>query len=179
MVWLTFLPAPEEQQVKRLKHQIHGTKQDKLNLKEEGIQNIYEWKYPEGQMYVPRLEPTALNRLADRNHAHGLSCHRTISKSMAQWRTSSTHDSIHTGVIGRCLHVHLTHQIYGVADVFPHSHRATSQTVEAPNPWHQTREITTTSEGRKGVRINANWKIAHRASVCAETPTYGTDSPSR
>ena len=25
---------------------------------------------PEGQVYVPRLEPTAPIRLADRNHAH-------------------------------------------------------------------------------------------------------------
>ena len=39
------------------------------------------------------------------------------------------------------------------SNVFPHSQRATSQTVEGPNPWCQTREITTTSEGRKGVRI--------------------------
>ena len=27
-------------------------------------------KFPEGQVYVPRLEPTAPIRLADRNHAH-------------------------------------------------------------------------------------------------------------
>ena len=34
-------------------------------------------------------------------------------KKMAQWRTSSTHDSIQTGVFGRCCHVHLKHQIHG------------------------------------------------------------------
>ena len=35
-------------------------------------------------------------------------------RKMALWWTSSTYDQIHTGVIGRCLHVHLTHQISGV-----------------------------------------------------------------
>ena len=34
-------------------------------------------------------------------------------KKTPQWRTSSTLDSIHTGVIGRCCHVHLKHQIHG------------------------------------------------------------------
>ena len=35
---------------------------------------------PEGQVHVPRLEPTAPIRLADRNHAHYPSRHRTILK---------------------------------------------------------------------------------------------------
>ena len=35
-------------------------------------------KIPEGQVYAPRFEPTAPIRLADRNHAHYPSCHRTI-----------------------------------------------------------------------------------------------------
>ena len=35
---------------------------------------------PEGQVYVPRLEPTAPIRLADGNHAHYPSCHHTILK---------------------------------------------------------------------------------------------------
>ena len=34
----------------------------------------------EVQVYAPRLEPTALIRLADRNHAHYPSRHRTILK---------------------------------------------------------------------------------------------------
>ena len=33
---------------------------------------------PEGQVYVPRLEPMAPIRLADRNHAHYPSRHCTI-----------------------------------------------------------------------------------------------------
>ena len=37
-------------------------------------------KFPEGQVYALRLEPTAPIRLADRNHAHYPSCHRTILK---------------------------------------------------------------------------------------------------
>ena len=37
-------------------------------------------KIPEGQVYVPRLEPTAPIRLADRNHTHYLSRHCTILK---------------------------------------------------------------------------------------------------
>ena len=105
-----------------------------LRRKKEGSENEFQRKIPGGQVYVPRLEPKAPIRLVDKNHAHYPSRHRTISKKkkMAQWRTSSTHDSIHTGVIGRCFHVHLTHQIHGVADVFPRSRRATSQTVEEP-----------------------------------------------
>ena len=35
-------------------------------------------KIPEGQVYVPRLEPTAPICLADRNHAHHPSRHCTI-----------------------------------------------------------------------------------------------------
>ena len=72
-------------------------------------------------MYVPRLEPTAPIRLADRNHAHYPSRRSIILKKgeMAQGRTSSTHVSIHTGVIGKCnLHIHLTHQNHGVAGRF-------------------------------------------------------------
>ena len=37
-------------------------------------------KIPEGQVYAPRLEPTAPIRLADRNHAHYPSRHCTIFK---------------------------------------------------------------------------------------------------
>ena len=37
-------------------------------------------KISEGQVYVPRLEPTAPIRLADRNHAHCPSRHCTILK---------------------------------------------------------------------------------------------------
>ena len=105
-------------------------------------------KIPEGQVLMPRLEPTAPIRLADRkSRALSLTPYCAPSEQkMAQGRTSSTHDSIHTGVIGRCLHVHLTHRIHGVADVFSRSRSATSETVEAQNPWRQTREIINPEE---------------------------------
>ena len=78
---LTFFPAPEGQPVKWLKHQIHGAKQEKLNPQEEESQyKIQMEEIPEGQVYVPRLEPTAPIRLADRNHAHYPSRHCTILK---------------------------------------------------------------------------------------------------
>ena len=80
MVWLTFLPALEGQPVKQLRRQIHGAKQEKINPKEEGSQKNMNGKIPEGQVYVPRLEPTAPIRLADRNHAHYPSRHCTILK---------------------------------------------------------------------------------------------------
>ena len=48
--------------------------------KEVGSQNKFKLKIPEGQENVPRLEPTAPIRLADRNHAHYPSRHRTILK---------------------------------------------------------------------------------------------------
>ena len=51
-----------------------------INPVEEGSQYKYKWKIPEGQVYVPRLEPTAPIRLADRNHAHYPSRHCTILK---------------------------------------------------------------------------------------------------
>ena len=46
MVWLTFLPAPEGQPVKRLRRQIHDAKQEKLNPKEEGSQKNMNGKNP-------------------------------------------------------------------------------------------------------------------------------------
>ena len=43
--------------------------------REEGSQKNMNGKTPEGQMYAPRLEPTAPIHLADRNHVHCPSCH--------------------------------------------------------------------------------------------------------
>ena len=81
MVWLTFFPAPGGQPVKRLRHQIHGAKQEKLLIRrKKGVRIYTNGKIPEGQVYVPRLEPTAPIRLADRNHAHYPSRHCTIFK---------------------------------------------------------------------------------------------------
>ena len=116
--------------------------------KEEGSQNKYVWKNPQrasvhaetrtyGTDSPSRQKPRALS----------ITPLHYLQKMTAQGRTSSTHDSIHTGVIGRCLHVHLTHQIHGVADLFPRCRRATSETVEAPNPWRHGREIYPQEEG--------------------------------
>ena len=50
-------------------------------MKEEGSQHKFEVeKIPEGQEHAPRLEPTALIRLADRNNAHHPSRRCTILK---------------------------------------------------------------------------------------------------
>ena len=86
MVWPdVFFPAPEGQPVKRLKHQIYGAKQEKLYPEEEGSQHKYKLKkIPEGQVYVPRLEPTALIRLADRNHPLSITPLHHPQKKMAQ-----------------------------------------------------------------------------------------------
>ena len=82
---MTFFPAPEGQPVKRLKHQIHGAKQEKVNPKEEETQYKYKWKNPRRARCVPRLEPTAEIRLADRNHAHYPSRHFDhLNEKMAQ-----------------------------------------------------------------------------------------------
>ena len=82
MVWPdVFFPAPEGQPVKRLKHQIHGAKQEKLYIrKKKGVSINTSGEIPEGQVYVPKLEPTAPIRLADRNQAHYPSRHCTILK---------------------------------------------------------------------------------------------------
>ena len=56
-------------------------------------------------------------------------------KKMAQRRTSSTHDSIHTGVIGRCFHAHLAHQTHGAnATSLLFSEGQPIRLVETPNP---------------------------------------------
>ena len=52
----------------------------KLQRKKEGSDNKFQRKMPEGEVYVPRLEPTAPIRLADRNPSHYPSRHRTIFK---------------------------------------------------------------------------------------------------
>ena len=83
MMWLTFLPAPEGHPVKRLRHQIHNAKQEQRNPQEEGSQNKYVWKNHEWQVYMRRLEPTALIRLADRIHAHNPLRNCTILKKFA------------------------------------------------------------------------------------------------
>ena len=157
---LMFYPAPEGQPVKRLKYQIHAAKLEKLNLEEEGSQYTYKWNNPR-RASVCRDFRTYLTDSPTRqkSHAFFITPLHHSQKKMAQWRTSSTHDSIHTGLIGRCSHVHLTHQIHGVADVFPRSQRATSQTVEGTNPRRQKkREIIYKSEGRRETK-NMNGKI--------------------
>ena len=81
MVWLTFFPAPGGQPVKRFRHQIHGAKQEKLLIRrKKGVRIYTNGKIPEGQVYVPRLEPTAPICLADRNQAHYPSRHCSIFK---------------------------------------------------------------------------------------------------
>ena len=85
----------------------------------KGVRINTSGKIPEGQVYVPRLEPTARIRLADGNPAHYPSRHCTILKKDGSMTEFNCTQSDHTGVIGRCLQVRLTHQICGVADVFP------------------------------------------------------------
>ena len=81
MVWLTFFPASGGQPVKRLKHQIHVAKQEKLLIRrKKGVSINTSSKIPQGQVYVPRLKPTAPIRLADRNHVHYPSLRCTILK---------------------------------------------------------------------------------------------------
>ena len=52
--------------------------------KKEGSENKFQRKIRKGQVYVPKLEPTAPICLEHRNHAHYLSRHRTIKKKTAQ-----------------------------------------------------------------------------------------------
>ena len=105
---------------------------------------LFEQKIPKGQVYMPRLEPTAPIHLAHRNHTHhpshrctifikrwlndGLPAHIIQSESPRE----SSEDVIYTST------VHTKSMVW--PDVFPRSRRATSQTVEGPNPWRQTRE---------------------------------------
>ena len=52
---------------------------DIMSIVCKGQKLNYKWKKsPQGQVYVPRLEPMAPIRLADRNHAHYPSCRCTI-----------------------------------------------------------------------------------------------------
>ena len=75
-------------------------------------------------------------------------------KKTAQWRTSSTHNSIHTGVIGRCCHVHLKHQIHGANWKTPFCSQKGNQY------WlrHLIQGVNWTmlyKDRKKGVRINS------------------------
>ena len=116
-----------------------------------------EWdqiQNPTKGVHLPRLERTAPIRLADRNHAHYPSRLCTILKKMAQWRTSSTHNLIHTGVIGRCCHVHLKHQIHGADWKTPFC------SPKGKHYWlrHQIQCVNWTilyKDRKKGVRINS------------------------
>ena len=95
---------------------------------------------------------------------------------MAQWRTSSTHDSIHIGVIGRCFNVHLTYQIHGAnasSPLFPKG-----QPIRLVETSYERCQGMMILQRKKEARINS-MKNPRRASVRAETRTYGTDSPSR
>ena len=89
---------------------------------------------------------------------------------------SSTHDSIHTGVIGS-FHIHLAHQIRGAnasSPLFPEGQ---------PVKWlkHQIHGAKQEKlyPQEEGSQYKYKLKNPRRASVCAETRTYGTDSPSR
>ena len=72
-------------------------------------------KIPEGQVYAPRFEPTAPIRLANGNHAHYPSRHRTIFKK--RWLNDG-------------LPAHMVPS-------GPHgSHRKMfTRTLDTPNPW--------------------------------------------
>ena len=75
-------------------------------------------------------------------------------KKMAQWRTSSSRNPIHTGVIGRCCHVHLKHQIHGANWKTPFCSPKGSQY------WlrHLIQGVNWTmlyKDRKKGVRINS------------------------
>ena len=65
-----FSPLPEGNQSKVEAPNEWRQTREMINPEEEGSQYKYKWKIPEGQVYVPRLEPTAPIHLADRNHAH-------------------------------------------------------------------------------------------------------------
>ena len=76
--------------------------------KEEGSQNKFKSKIQEGQEHVPRLEPTAPIRLADRNHAHYPSRHRTILKKDGSMTDFQHTQSDPHGSHRKMLHVLLT-----------------------------------------------------------------------
>ena len=108
---MMFFPALEGQLVKGLEYQIHGAKQEKVNPEEEGSQKNMNGKIPKGQVYAPRLEPTAPISLADRNNAHYPSRQYTIKDgSMTDFQHARFH---------------------------PHgSHRKVfTRTLDTPNPW--------------------------------------------
>ena len=78
---LTFSPLPKGRPVRRLiAPPSKELKQDVYKQKEKERMNKFKSKILEGQEHVPRLEPKEPIRLADRNHAHYSSRHRTILK---------------------------------------------------------------------------------------------------
>ena len=77
---------------------------------ERGSQNkLQVEKIPEGQEYAPRLEPAAPIRIADRNHMHYPSRHRTILKKDGSMTDFQHTQSDAHGSDRKMLHVLLTH----------------------------------------------------------------------
>ena len=131
---LTFSPLPNGQPVKRLRAPpSKELKQDVYKQKEDGSQNKFKLKIPQGQEHVPRLEHTAPIRLADRNHAHYPSRHRTILKKKDGSMTDFQHtQSDPHGSHRKMVHVLLTHLPPRCALTFFNTpQRATSQLVES------------------------------------------------
>ena len=82
--------------------------------------------------------------------------HHHHDKMVRSW-TSRTHKPIHTGVIVRCCHVHLMHQIHGV---FWHLSCSQGQPVRwfrAPNPWCSHMIILKKKGSQKKWKLN--WTI--------------------
>ena len=107
-------------------------KQNVYKQKEEGSQNKFKSKIPEGQEHAPRLEPTAPIRLAERNHAHYPSRQRTILKK--RWLNDGL--QAHAIQSTRKSSEDVTRTLEAPpskvrCDIFPTPQRATRQTVES------------------------------------------------
>ena len=88
---------------------------DVMSIVCKGQKLNYKWKKsPQGHVYVPRLEPMAPIRLADRNHANYPSCHCTIL--IKRW--------LNDGLPARM--IPSTRE--SSAEMFTH-------TLDTPNPW--------------------------------------------
>ena len=79
-----------------------------INRRKKGVRINLNQKIPEGQEHVPRLEPMAPIRLADRNHAHYPSRQRTILKKDGSMTDFQHTQSDPHGSHRKLLHVLLT-----------------------------------------------------------------------
>ena len=146
------------------------------NSSKKGVRINLNQKIPEGQEHVPRLDPTAPIRLADRNQAHYPSRQRTILKKrrlddgLPAHAIRSTRESSED--VTRTLDAPPSKVR---SDIFPTPKGQPVRWLRAPPSKELNQDVYKLKE--EGSQNKLKLKNPRRARARAETRTCGTDSP--